>query len=88
MTVAVDDGDGLKAGEPEAYMSNPFAETAPKFSPDGHWLAYESNETGPDRNLRSCLPSGGPGWQVANFQRRRLAPGLVAEWPRASVPIG
>jgi serine/threonine protein kinase/Tol biopolymer transport system component len=68
MTVAVDDGDGLKAGEPEAYMSNPFAETAPKFSPDGHWLAYESNETGRTEIYVRAFPAAAQGgkWPISN----------------------
>jgi Tol biopolymer transport system component len=26
------------------FLQTPFNESAPRFSPDGHWLAYVSNE--------------------------------------------
>ena len=39
-------GDGLKAGTPERYMTTQSADAAAAFSPDGRWLAYESNESG------------------------------------------
>jgi serine/threonine-protein kinase len=45
-TVPIEQGDALTASEPERYMTSQFADTAPKFSPDGRWVAYESNETG------------------------------------------
>jgi serine/threonine-protein kinase len=32
----------------EALLATPFDESAPKLSPDGHWLAYQSNESGRD----------------------------------------
>ena len=32
----------------EAVLATPFDESAPKVSPDGHWLAYQSNESGRD----------------------------------------
>jgi serine/threonine-protein kinase len=67
-TVAVDASDGLKAGEPEPYMSNQFAETAPKFSPDGRWLAYESNETGRTEIYVRAVPAAAQGgkWPISN----------------------
>ena len=33
-------------GKPELFVNTPFVETQPKFSPDGRWIAYSSNETG------------------------------------------
>ena len=68
-------------------MTNQFAESAPKFSPDGRWLAYESNETGRTEIYVRAFPAAATGWQVADLQQRRRSPGLVAEWPRALVPV-
>jgi serine/threonine protein kinase/Tol biopolymer transport system component len=31
---------------PEAYLATEFAESGARFSPDGHWVAYVSNEDG------------------------------------------
>ena len=45
-TVAIESGDGLKAGPPERFLASQFTDTVPAFSPDGRWLAYESNESG------------------------------------------
>jgi len=66
-TVPLDYSDGLKAGEPERYMTNQFAETAPKFSPDGRWLAYESNETGRSEIYVRAFPAAQGGkWPISN----------------------
>jgi dipeptidyl aminopeptidase/acylaminoacyl peptidase len=32
--------------EPRPLLATPFTEDQPQFSPDGHWLAYTSNESG------------------------------------------
>jgi dipeptidyl aminopeptidase/acylaminoacyl peptidase len=32
--------------KPEPFLRTPFQEDLPVFSPDGHWLAYRSNESG------------------------------------------
>ena len=31
---------------PFAFLATPFVENSSRFSPDGHWVAYTSNETG------------------------------------------
>jgi len=36
----------LSAHKEEPFLRTPFNETAPRFSPDGHWLAYASDESG------------------------------------------
>ena len=33
--------------EPQPFIISPNAELYPKFSPDGKWIAYVSNELGP-----------------------------------------
>jgi Tol biopolymer transport system component len=35
-----------KGAQPIAFANSRFDESAPRFSPDGRWIAYESNETG------------------------------------------
>jgi serine/threonine-protein kinase len=38
----------LASAATEAILATPFDESAPKLSPDGRWLAYQSNESGRD----------------------------------------
>ena len=46
-TVPVEDSGGqLRTGKPELFFKSQFDEYFPVFSPDGKWLAYESNESG------------------------------------------
>jgi serine/threonine-protein kinase len=45
-TVAIEPGDGMKAGEPERFLTSQSSDNWPVFSPDGRWIAYESNESG------------------------------------------
>jgi hypothetical protein len=65
-----DQAGQLKAGKPEQFLKDQFSDSGPDFSPDGHWLAYTSNESG--RNeiyVRPFpLPASGPGvkWQISN----------------------
>jgi len=35
-----------RGSKPEPLLRGPFDERDPEFSPDGHWLAYTSNESG------------------------------------------
>jgi serine/threonine-protein kinase len=44
---------------PQAVVKTPFAEVAPSISPDGHWLAYGSDESGRSEIYVSAFP--GPG---------------------------
>ena len=69
-TVLVEsDRSGLRAGKAEMFLEEPFAtrRRRPMFSPDGRWLAYESNESGanevyvqafPDRHGKQQISSG------------------------------
>ena len=40
------DGSGLRAGKPEIFLQTMANERIPTLSPDGHWLAYASDESG------------------------------------------
>jgi serine/threonine-protein kinase len=59
---AAGSGQGRKA---QPFLRTPFNEGAPRFSPDGHWLVYFSNESG--RNEIYVQPYPGPGgkWQIS-----------------------
>lgn len=61
-------GAGLTAGKPEVFVRTPAYETYPSFSPDGHWIAYGSNESGnwevyvrrfPDNGTKVQISAGG-----------------------------
>ena len=69
-TVPLEDRAGLlKAGTPEQFLKSSFSDMNPRFSPDGRWLAYQSNESGKDEvYVRAFPPSSGQGgkWQISN----------------------
>jgi eukaryotic-like serine/threonine-protein kinase len=44
------------------FLQTPFDESTPRFSPDGRWLAYMSNESG--RNEIYVQPYPGPGGKI------------------------
>ena len=51
--------------KPMLLLRTPFAEQQARFSADGKWIAYVSNETGaPEVYVQSFPPSGGR-WQVS-----------------------
>ena len=54
----------MKPGEaPVQFLKTTFRERGPAFSPDGHWLAYSSDETG--REEVYITPYPGPGGCIA-----------------------
>jgi serine/threonine-protein kinase len=56
-----DDQRGWSPGTPTVFLNTSFAEREPMFSPDGRWVAYQSNESGrPEVYVR---PFPGPGRQ-------------------------
>ena len=65
LTLDGSDATGWKPGTPTVFLTTPFLEGSPMFSPDGKWIAYLSNESG--RNEVYVRPFPGPGgkWQVS-----------------------
>jgi Tol biopolymer transport system component len=49
---------GLRAGKPEVFLQTPFNERGPAFSPDGRWIAYQSNESGRYEVYVQAFPDG------------------------------
>jgi Tol biopolymer transport system component/DNA-binding winged helix-turn-helix (wHTH) protein len=58
-------GAGGAAGEALPFLRTPHQETLPRFSPDGRWLAYQSDES--ERSEVYVRPYPGPGgkWQIS-----------------------
>ena len=51
--------------KPVPFLPTPFNETDGRFSPDGKWIAYVSNESGADQIYVAPFPGPGGKWQVS-----------------------
>jgi serine/threonine-protein kinase len=56
-------GDDRK---PQPFVKSAFAEASPKFSPDGKWVAYCSNESGKPQAYVQPWPGPGPKLQLSS----------------------
>jgi serine/threonine-protein kinase len=70
-TVALEDQNGqLKAGTARQFLKSTFNDLVPSISPDGNWLAYQSDESGKNEVYVRAFPpsatSSGDKWQVSN----------------------
>ena len=52
-------------GKPQPFLHSAANETAPAFSPDGRWLAYESDSSGRKEAYITPYPTGGAQYQVS-----------------------
>jgi Tol biopolymer transport system component/predicted Ser/Thr protein kinase len=59
------DPEHPKPGKPEKFWASPKADAVPMFSPDGHWIAYLSNEPGQFEIFVRPFPGPGGVWQVS-----------------------
>ena len=55
-----------KLEKPELFLGTPFDELYPAFSPDGRWLAYQSNESGMNEVYVRPFPGPGGRWQISS----------------------
>src|SRR5262249_50983130 len=69
-----DPGTNQTARKPIPFMRTRFDERQGKFSPDGHWVSYVSNESGKLEVYAAPFP--GPGGK----QRISVAGGSLARW--------
>jgi Tol biopolymer transport system component len=60
--------------KPIAFLHTSSDERASQFSPDGHWVAYQSNESGPYEIYVRPFPGPGGQWQVST------SGGIQARW--------
>jgi serine/threonine-protein kinase len=65
LPMEADGTSGLRPGKPFAFLSSAAVEGQAAFSPDGHWLAYSSNEGGGPEVYVRPFPGPGGKWQVS-----------------------
>jgi eukaryotic-like serine/threonine-protein kinase len=53
-------------GKPFPILQDALDERAPEVSPDGKWLAYQSNESGRPEIYITAFPGDGAKWQVSS----------------------
>jgi len=72
-------------GDPVPLLANPdFAERNARFSPDGRWLAYASDESGRPEVYVQGYPTPGRRWKISTaggFDTRWAADGLYYSGP-------
>jgi len=59
------DPEHPKPGKPEKFRASPKVDAVPMFSPDGHWIAYVSNEPGQLEIFVRPFPGPGGVWQIS-----------------------
>ncbi|MBI4906627.1 MAG: serine/threonine-protein kinase [Acidobacteria bacterium] len=67
-------GSGSAGAKPTPYLQTPANEDHGKFSPDGRWIAYVSNESGENHVYVQSFPAGRGKFQVST--------GSAAVFPR------
>ena len=82
----VDAGGDLWLAEPGGEVATPFLMTSfiewrPRISPDGRWVAYESNETGNEEVYVRSFPEAGRPWPISR------GTGLIPIWSRSGEEI-
>ncbi len=67
---------------PSVFLKTPFLERYGEFSPDGRWVAYQSNESGRDEiYVRPFVPPGAAGTQAPGGQWQvSTAGGITPMW--------
>lgn len=53
-------------GKPIPFANTKFSEDNARISPDGHWVVYNSDESGKNEIYARPFPSGGGKWQVSS----------------------
>ncbi|MBS1855913.1 MAG: serine/threonine-protein kinase [Acidobacteria bacterium] len=76
--------DEPTAGKPEPFLASPGDDVEAAFSPDGHWLAYTTSESGVPEVFVRPFPKGMEG---AGQVQISVGPGRFPVWSRAAKQI-
>jgi hypothetical protein len=63
----------MDRGMPRPFIRTRFHEREAQFSPDGRWIAFSSNESGPFQTYVAPFPAGDRKWLVSEG---------AGSWPR------
>jgi dipeptidyl aminopeptidase/acylaminoacyl peptidase len=55
----------IKEGKPQPFIGSTSNESSPRFSPDGRWIAYASDESGRYEIYVRPYPGPGGKWQIS-----------------------
>lgn len=72
---------GLRASRPTLFLNTNASEARPMFSPDGRWLAYNSNESGRHEVYVRAFPGPGGPWKISTEG------GMSPQWSRTRPEI-
>jgi serine/threonine-protein kinase len=75
LPLELSDPDRPNPGAPETFLRTSANESEPLFSPDGHWIAYSSDESRPAQIYVRPFPPGPGRWQISRDG---------GSWPRFS----
>ena len=64
------------AGPPQPFLTTTAEEIQGQFSPDAHWMAYTSNESGAPEVYVRKFPAAGGAWRISTRG------GVQARWRR------
>jgi serine/threonine-protein kinase len=78
ITVGGSDKQGWTTSEAKPLLTGPSMQWESSFSPDGKWLAYDSNESGEYEVYVRPFPGQGGRWQIST------AHGRYPKWSRTS----
>ena len=78
LPIDLSDPERPKPGKPESFLTESFVEVDPAFSPDGKFMAYASNESGPSEVFVRVFPGPGGKWKVST------AGGKFPAWSRTT----
>lgn len=78
LPIDLSDPERPKPGKTEPFLVEPHVEVDPAFSPDGDFLAYASNESGPNEIFVRPFPGPGGKWKIST------AGGKFPAWSRAT----
>ena len=72
LSIEGDSASGWKPGALDAFVKTTANEMWPRFSPDGRWLAYESDESGRAEIYVRPFPGPGGKWQISTAGGTRV----------------